>query len=95
MSNGRGFNRHAGFSPPPSVDEWLPGKHLARFVAEIIDGLDLSAMSSCYRGSGSGGLEPRLPLGILACHGRVLQSRVEAGGPSFALIYFLAFRNRV
>jgi hypothetical protein len=35
----------SGFHPwpllPPSVDEWLPEKHLARFVAEVIDGLEL------------------------------------------------------
>ena len=38
---------------PPSVDEWLPERHLARFVVEVIEGLDASAMSSAYRGSGS------------------------------------------
>jgi hypothetical protein len=27
------------------VDDWLPEKHLARFVVEVIDGLDLRAMS--------------------------------------------------
>ena len=25
---------------PPSVDEWLPQRHLARFVVEVVDGLD-------------------------------------------------------
>jgi len=29
---------------PPSVDEWLPQRHLARFVVEVIDGLDLSEL---------------------------------------------------
>jgi hypothetical protein len=33
---------------PPSVDEWLPPRHLARFVVEVVDGLDLSAMSKSY-----------------------------------------------
>ena len=37
----------------PSVDEWLPEKHLARFVVEVVDGLDLRAMSGSFRGSGS------------------------------------------
>jgi hypothetical protein len=27
------------FLLPPSVDDWLPEKHLARFVVEVIDGL--------------------------------------------------------
>ena len=30
---------------PPSVDEWLPERHLARFVVEVIEGLDLRAMT--------------------------------------------------
>src|SRR3712207_4700284 len=66
MSNFRPIDRDTGFLPPPSVDEWLPEKHLARFVVEVIDGLDLSAMSGSYRGAGSASYHPRLPLGILA-----------------------------
>src|SRR5919199_2349041 len=50
---------------PPSVDEWLPERHLARFVVEVIDGLDLSAMSGSYRGAGSASYHPRLLLGLL------------------------------
>ena len=50
---------------PPSVDEWLPEKHLARFVVEVIDGLDLRAMSGSYRGSGSASYHPAVLLGIL------------------------------
>jgi transposase len=50
---------------PPSVDEWLPERHLARFVVEVIDGLDLSAMVQSYRGSGSASYHPALLLGVL------------------------------
>jgi transposase len=65
MSNFRTIDRQTGFLLPPSVDEWLPEKHLARFVVEVIEGLDASAMSSAYRGSGSASYHPRLLLGIL------------------------------
>src|SRR5256885_17104966 len=65
MSNFRPINRDTGFLLPPSVDEWLPEKHLARFVVEVIDGLDLRAMSGSYRGSGSASYHPSLLLGIL------------------------------
>ena len=65
MSNFRPIDRQTGFLLPPSVDEWLPEKHLARFVVEVIEGLDPSAMSSAYRGSGSASYHPRLLLGIL------------------------------
>jgi transposase len=65
MSNFRQFDRATGFLLPPSLDEWLPERHLARFVVEVIDGLDLSAMVKSYRGSGSAGYHPALLLGLL------------------------------
>jgi hypothetical protein len=30
------IDRQTGFLLPPSVDEWLPEKHLARFVVEVV-----------------------------------------------------------
>jgi transposase len=65
MSNFRQMDRDTGFLLPPSVDEWLPQRHLARFVVEVVDGLDLSAMTRSYRGSGSASYHPALLLGIL------------------------------
>ena len=47
------------------MDEWLPERHLARFVVEVIEGLDLSAMSQGCRGTGSASYHPKLLLGIL------------------------------
>lgn len=65
MSNFRPINRDTGFLLPPSVDEWLPQRHLARFVVEVIDGLDLSALAKAYRGSGSASYHPAMLLGLL------------------------------
>src|SRR5271167_770681 len=65
MSNLRPIDRETGFLLPPSVDEWLPEKHLARFVVEVVEGLDLRAMSGGYRGSGSASYHPRMLLGLL------------------------------
>src|SRR5258705_13288369 len=65
MNNFRTIDRQTGFLLPPSVDEWLPEKHLARFVVEGVDGMDLRAMSGSYRGSGSASYHPRMLLGIL------------------------------
>ncbi len=50
---------------PPSVDEWLPQRHLARFVAEVIEGLDLWAMTGSYRGSGEASYHPQVLLGLI------------------------------
>ena len=65
MSNFRQAERGTGFLLPPSVDEWLPERHLARFVVEVVEGLDLSAMVKAYRGSGSASYHPSVLLGLL------------------------------
>src|ERR687884_1249966 len=65
MSSFRLVDRDTGFLLPPSVDEWLPERHLARFVVEVIEGLDLRAMIGSYRSSGEAAYHPRLLLGIL------------------------------
>jgi transposase len=65
MSNFRPINREMDFLMPPSVDEWLPQRHLARFVVEVIEGLDLRAMTGIYRGSGEASYHPRLLLGLI------------------------------
>jgi transposase len=65
MDNFRTIDRQTGYLLPPSVDEWLPEKHLARFIVEVIEGLDLGRMSGAYRGSGSASYHPRMVLGLL------------------------------
>ena len=65
MSNFRQVDRKTGFLLPPSIDEWLPERHLARFVVEVIEGLDLRAMSGSYRGSGSASYHPSMLVGLL------------------------------
>lgn len=65
MSNFRPINRDTSFLLPPSVDDWLPERHLARFVVEIVDELDLSAMVKAYRGSGSASYHPAMLLSLL------------------------------
>ena len=65
MSNFRPVDRDTGFLMPPSVDEWLPERHLARFVVEVIAGLDLRAMTGDYRGSGEASYHPSVLLGVL------------------------------
>src|SRR5208282_4800590 len=64
MSNFRPIDRDTGFLMPPSVDEWLPERHLARFVVEVTAGLDLRAMTGSYRGSGEASYHPELLLGL-------------------------------
>src|SRR5579862_9506471 len=39
---------------PPSLRDWLPEGHLAFFVSDLIDQLDLSAITSSYEDEGRG-----------------------------------------
>ena len=48
MSNVRLIDRDTGDLMPPSVNEWLPERHLARFVAEVVAGPDLRSMTDGY-----------------------------------------------
>src|SRR6202051_3562725 len=65
MSNFRAIDRKTGYLLPASVDEWLPEKHLARFIVDVIDDLDLGRMCRAYRGTGSASYHPRMLLSIL------------------------------
>ena len=48
----RPLDRDTPMFLPPSIQEWLPEQHLARFVVDIVDQLDLSEITSQYAGSG-------------------------------------------
>src|SRR4029450_8098127 len=65
LSNFRTIDRDTGFLMPPSVDDWLPERHLARFVVEVIASLDLPARPGSSRGSGEASYPPAVLLGIL------------------------------
>jgi transposase len=59
------FDRTQQYLLPPSVDEWLPEGHLARFIVEVIDQLDLSKLTRRYSGSGSAAYHPAMMLALL------------------------------
>ena len=65
MNHFRTCDRATPYLLPPSVDEWLPEDHLARFVVDIVDQLDLSGMTSAYRGAGSAAYHPATLLSLL------------------------------
>jgi transposase len=65
MSNFRPVDRQTGYLLPPSVDEWLPEDHLARFIIDVVDGLDLRVMETSYAGRGSAAYYPSFLLSLL------------------------------
>ena len=65
MSNFIVTDRKTDYLLPPSVDDWLGDDHLARFVVEVIDQLDLSNLTRQYAGRGSKAHHPATLLAIL------------------------------
>ena len=64
----RGFitvDRQTDYLLPPSVEDWLPDNHLARFIVEVIEKLDLSELTRVYGGRGSAAHHPAVLLGLL------------------------------
>ena len=52
---------------PPSLNEWLPEGHLAYFISDVVEELDLSAFYARYEGSGrrNSPFDPRMMLKVL------------------------------
>ena len=63
----RAFAPDQGLLLPPSLDDWLPAEHLARFIAELVDEhLDLSRIHAGYTEvRGGPPYDPRLMVRIL------------------------------
>jgi transposase len=53
------------FLLPPSLQEWLPEDHLARFVVDIVKSLDLKELEEVYAGCGSKPYHPATLLALL------------------------------
>jgi len=61
----RSVDRTTAYLLPPSIDEWLPEGHLARFVADVVSQLDTSAIEKCYSGRGSNAWHPKMLISLL------------------------------
>ena len=65
MSRFQSIKRDMDYLFPPSMNDWLPEQHLARFIVEIVEQLDLTPMERAYGSSGSAPFHPALLLSIL------------------------------
>ena len=61
----RSVNRQMPYLMPPSLEEWLPEDHLARFVVETVEHLDTTALEEAYDGRGSEAYHPKMLLALL------------------------------
>ena len=58
-------NRDQQYLFPPSVQDWLPEDHLARFVVDIVSQLNTQPLSAAYGGRGSKAYHPEILLSLL------------------------------
>ena len=63
---------------PPSIQEWLPEAHLARFVIDIVDQLDLRELEAGY---GGGSKQPYHPALLLSLSARLTSAGRLMSGP--------------
>jgi transposase len=69
---------------PPSLHDWLPEKHLARFLVDVVDALDLEAIHASYEekdGRGQAGYAPAMMVRVLLygyCTGTYSSRKIQA-----------------
>ena len=68
---------------PPSLRDWLPEGHLALFISDVVDALDLSAIFASYEKGDGRGMPPHHPammtkvLLFAYCTGKPSSRRIE------------------
>ena len=66
---------------PPSVQDWLPEGHLARFVVEIVEQCNLERLKASYAGRGSEAYSPEMLVALLVlrvCNRSIFEQKVGA-----------------
>lgn len=65
MSRFHPIDRKTAYLLPPSVDDWRPEDHLARFIVEALEQVDLNGLVRGYAGRGSAAYHPEVMLSLL------------------------------
>ena len=84
MSNFIVADRKTDYLLPPSVDDWLNEDHLARYIVEVVDQLDLTQLTRRYAGRGSKAHHPATLLSILIYGSLPPSCRRHSPGPRHA-----------
>ncbi len=59
------LDRDTPYLLPPSIQDYLPEDHLARFVVEMVDSLDMRRMLGVYAGKGKKPYHPAMLVALL------------------------------
>ncbi len=80
--NFKGGNREQTILLPPAIADWLPDGHLAWFIIDAVESMDLTAFYSKYRTNGQGNTawHPQMMVALLLysyCHGERSSRKIE------------------
>src|SRR3990172_2353418 len=95
MKTFKPYNPDQPFLLPPALRDWLPEGHLALFISDVVDELDLSAIVSSYEegdGRGQPPFHPALMVKLLVyayCTGKPSSRKIEKA--SYEEISYLVF----
>ena len=65
MKRFKAYDTHQSYLLPPSPQEWLPDDHLAYFIDNVVDQLDLSEVFAGYEGTkGQPPYHPQMMIGV-------------------------------
>ena len=77
------YNTNQAFLLPPDLREWLPSGHLALFVSDVVDALDLRVLMESYESDSDRGRPPYHPAMMLKlliygyCMGKRSSRKIE------------------
>ena len=96
--NFRPYNPKQGYLLPPSLDDWLPENHLARFISDAVDSMDLREFYRFYRANGQGNAayHPAMMVKILLyayCVGMPSSRKIAKGLVDDVALRWLAVGN--
>ena len=61
----KGYDRKTEYLLPPSLSDWLKKDHLAYFVADVVENLDLSEIKNTYKEGGAKGYSPEILISLI------------------------------
>jgi transposase len=61
----KAVDRETPYLLPPSVQDWVPEQHMARFIIDVVSKLDLHELKMPYVGVGSEAFNPEMLLALL------------------------------
>lgn len=81
------INRTKPITLPSNLEDWLDDNDLARFIVDVVEQLDTSALENAYKGGGSAAYPPKMMLSLLFyCYAKGIFSSRKIERATYELI---------